>query len=151
MSDSFYDDNNDVPDENFEEGVVDIDTSNAQEPTIVEPGEYKIRITGFRKDNDKKIIRTSDAGNRYFIVVFDIPAEEFSKSFTHLLSLPSEDMDAKRLNSVKWNLELFKRAFNLSEINFNSMIGKEGYALLKVTSSEDYGEQNAVAKFVAGA
>jgi len=133
------------------ETLLDIDTSDSQEPTTVEPGEYKIRITGFRKDNDGKIIRTSDAGNKFFIIVFDIPDEEFSKGLSKMFMVPTPEMEPKRQNAVKWDLECFKRAFGLAEINFSNMVGKEGYAILGVSHSEQYGDQNEVKKFVTGA
>lgn len=134
------------------ESILDIDTSSAIEPACVEDGEYKIRITGFKKDNDGKIVRTkSETGNKFFIVNFDIPTEAASKNFSKIFSVPVEGMDAKRLNGVKWDLECLKRAFNLTELNFNEMVGKEGYAILRKTSSEQYGEQNDVVKFIIGA
>jgi len=138
--------------ENYEgASILDIDTSSAQEPTVVPDGEYMIRITGFRKDSEGNIVRTSDKGNQYFIVTFDIPQEEMSKGLSKVFSVPTSDMEAKRQNAIKWDLECFKRAFNLIDINFNSMIGKEGYALLKVTNSAEYGEQNEIRKFITGA
>jgi len=133
------------------ETLLDIDTSDSQEPTTVEPGEYKIRITGFRKDNEGKVIRTSEAGNKFFITVFDIPDEEFSKGLSKMFMVPTPEMEPKRLNAVKWDLECFKRAFGLAEINFSNMVGKEGYAILGVSHSEQYGNQNEVKKFVTGA
>lgn len=60
-------------------------------------------------------------------------------------------MDAKQLNNAKWNLEIFKRAFGLTEINFNNMIGKEGWAMVKLVPEGDYPEKNEVSKYIAGA
>ena len=137
--------------DNYESDFIDIDTSDAKEPAAVEPGEYKIRITGFRKDAEKKIVRTSDKGNRYFIVTFDIPSEEFSKGLSNIFTLPTDEMDAKQKNAVKWRLEVFKRAFNLTELKFDSMIGREGYAILNKTFDDQYGEQNNITNFIAGA
>jgi hypothetical protein len=131
--------------------ILDIDTSDAIEPQAVEAGEYKVRITGFRKDNEGNIVRTSQNGNKYFITVFDIPDEPASKGLSHILSVPTEDMDPKRLNGVKWQLELLKRAFGLTEINFDSMIGREGYAMLTLDNDPEYGEQNRIQKFIVGA
>ena len=137
--------------DNYESDFIDIDTSDAKEPAAVEPGEYKIRITGFRKDAEKKIVRTSDKGNRYFIVTFDIPSEEFSKGLSNIFTLPTDEMDAKQKNAVKWRLEVFKRAFNLTELKFDSMIGREGYVILNKTFDDQYGEQNNITNFIAGA
>jgi len=132
------------------EDFLDIDTSDAVEPTAVEDGEYKIRITGLRK-KDGKIICLDSNGNKYFMINFDIPSEPSSKGFSKFFGLPSEDLDAKKNNSNKWELECFKKAFNLTEINFNSMIGREGYAILTRTESQEYGAQNNVKKFITGA
>lgn len=131
--------------------LLDIDTSDAHEPSAVDDGEYKIRITGQRKSQEGAVVRTSQKGNSFFIITFDLPEEPLSKGLSQIFSVPTEDMEPKRVNAVKWQLECFKRAFNLSEINFDSMIGKEGYALLRKTFSEEYGEQNEVKKFITGA
>lgn len=134
------------------ESILDIDTGDAVEPICVEDGEYKIRITGFKKDKDGKIVRTkTETGNKFFIVNFDIPYEASSKNFSKIFSVPVEGMDAKKLNGVKWDLECLKRAFNLTELNFNEMVGREGYAILRKVSSEQYGEQNDIVKFIIGA
>jgi len=133
------------------DSVLDVDTGDAREPSVVDDGEYLIRITGFRKDAEGRIVRTSASGNRYFIVALDIPEEEFSKSFTHILSVPTDDMDPKQLNAVKWALECFKRCFDLDELNFNNMPGKTGYAILRKDSDPVYGEQNKVRKLITGA
>jgi hypothetical protein len=131
--------------------ILDIDTSDAQEPAAVDDGEYKLRITGQRKDSEGVIVRTSDKGNKFCIITLDIPDEPYSKGVSKLLMVPTNGMTAKQINDAKWEIECFKQAFNLPEMNFDAMIGKEGYGLLRKTFSEDYGEQNAVKKFITGA
>jgi hypothetical protein len=130
---------------------IDIDTSDAREPQAVPDGEYKIRITGYRKDGDGNIIRTSEKGNRYFIVTFDIPEEEFSKGLSKIFSLPSADMEPKRANAVKWELECFKRCFGIVDLDLNALVGKEGWAILICRNDPQYGEQNDIKKFITGA
>lgn len=141
--------------DNYDAGqsILDIDTSDAIEPSVVEPGEYGIRITGYKSkevDGVKTNIYVSESGNKGFIVNFDIPNEPTSKGFSKYFSLPSEDFEPKRNNAIKWELDCFKRAFNMTDINFGRS-GQEGYALLKVTESEQYGKQNEVVKFITGA
>ena len=148
MSDETYEDEGIM--EEGGESILDIDTSDAIEPAVVEPGEYEIRITGFRKDNNGRIVRSSDSGWKGFIITFDIPSEITSKGLSRVFSVPTEDLEEKRVNSIKWDLECFKQAFGLSEINFNAMVGKTGWALLKKVVSDDYGEQNEIAKFITG-
>lgn len=131
--------------------ILDVDTSDAIEPQAVEEGEYKIRITGFRKDSDGNIVRTAESGNKYFIVVFDIPDIAASKGLSQIYSVPTADMEPKQLNSSKWALESFKRCFGVSEINFDALIGREGYAILGLKNDPEYGEQNVVKKLVVPA
>ena len=131
--------------------LLDIDTSDAQEPAAVDDGEFKLRITGQRKDNEGRIVRTSEKGNRYFIITFDIPEEPFSKGLSKIFSVPTDGMELKQLNAIKWDIECFKRAFNLPDLNFDGMIGREGYALLRKTFSEEYGDQNGIKLFITGA
>ncbi len=131
--------------------ILDVDTSDAIEPQAVEEGEYKIRITGFRKDSDGNIVRISESGNKFFLVVYDIPTVAASKNFTQIFSVPNDTMDAKQLNASKWALESFKRCFGVSEINFDALIGREGYAILGLKNDPEYGEQNVVKKLVVPA
>lgn len=139
-----------APETAASEDFLDIDTSDAQEPTAVEDGEYKIRITGYLK-KDGKIVREDSNGNKFFMISFDIPSEPTSKGFSKFFGLPSDSLDAKKNNSNKWELECFKRAFNLTEINFSSMIGREGYAILTRVETQEYGAQNNIKKFITGA
>lgn len=128
--------------------ILDVDTSDAIEPQAVEDGEYKIRITGFRKDSDGNIVRTSESGFKYFLVVYDIPDVPASKGFSQIFSVPNDTMDAKQLNSAKWALETFKRCFGVDTINFDGLIGREGYAILGLKDDPEYGESNVVKKLV---
>lgn len=137
--------------ENYEGlSILDINTSDAVEPTVAEEGEYKIRITSYKKYDDGNFIKTSDSGNAGFVVNFDIPDEVTSKGFSKWIQVPTNGMEPKKLNGVKFQLDCFKRAFNMTEINFNK-VGMEGYALLGVENDPQYGEKNFIRKFITGA
>lgn len=131
--------------------ILDIDTSDAVEPQAVEAGEYKVRCTGFRKDGEGNIVREGNSGNKYFIMTLDIPDEPASKGLSTIFSVPTDQMDPKQLNNCKWRLEVLKKAFGIQQINFDAMIGLEAYAMLSVRNDPQYGEQNEVQKFIAGA
>lgn len=134
-----------------ESTFIDLDTSDAREPICVEDGEYLIRVTGYRKDGEGNIIRTSQTGNKYFIMAFDIPDEEFSKGFSKIFSLPTPDTEPKRLNAIKWELDCLKRCFGMVDLDLNGFIQKTGYAMLTKKNDPQYGEQNEVKKFIVGA
>lgn len=133
------------------ETFLDIDTSDAMEPTVAAPDtEHLIRIIGYKKDEDGKIVRTSDSGWKYFLVLFEFPNDISAKTFSQIYSVPNDQMDAKQVNSAKWDIECLKRCFGVTELNFNDMIGKEGYAIIGV-KEDSYGEQNYIKKLITGA
>jgi len=141
----------DYADEDMGDTFLDIDTSGAIEPTVADEGEHLIRITGFKKDKESgKVVRTSDSGMRYFLVTFDLPNDLAAKSFTQIYSLPTDSMEPKRKNSCLWELDCFKRCFALTELNFSTMVGAEGYAILGI-KEDSYGRQNYIKKLVTPA
>ena len=90
------------------ETIYGMDLDDAQEPTCVEGGEYKIRCVGFRKDKEGNIVRTYNRDGYdmpYVLVMLDIPSEPTSKDFTHFVGLPTTEEGActpKDLNQTKW-------------------------------------------------
>ena len=126
---------------------LDIDVSDAQESKAV-PGdeEYSLRIVELRQADDKN-------GNPYILPRFEIPSETLAKTFTKFLRLPNKNMDAKQLNSCKWSLKLFFEAFGIplvGERDWADYVGNEGWAILGLEESDEWGEQNFVRKFIAG-
>ena len=140
-----------------EESIYNMDLNDAQEPTCVEAGEYKVRCTGFRKDKDSNTVRTFNKDGYdlpYVLVMLDIPNEPSSKDFTFFLGLPSTEegaMTPKELNTVKWRTKEFLTAFKMEELNFNLFQGAEAYAILDIKSDPEYGDQNIVKRFISGA
>lgn len=135
------------------DSFVDIATDDAVEPIAVDPGEYLVRIIGCRKDKEDNVLRTDKNGGKYFMPMFELPNEVAAKTFSHFVRIPDNNMDEKQLNSAKWELESFKQTFGLTEGGFdlNALEGLEGYAILNKEDSADYGEQNRIKKFIAGA
>lgn len=135
------------------ESFVDIDTSDAVEPMCVEPGEYQIRIFDLLKDKEGNLLRTDKNDGKFFMPIFELPAEIAAKTFSKFVGLPNSTMDEKKLNNSKFQLESFKKAFGITEAGFdlNDLIGRECYAILGKEDNGEYGEQNFVKKFIAGA
>jgi len=147
-----FNDNNTASSTSGLDSILDVDTESAVEPSAVDEGVYKLRITGFRLDKLGNVERTSEKGYRYIIVTLDIPSEPTSKGFSKMLGLPNPDMDSKQLNAVNWEMQCFKDCFGiLKGDSYRTMIKKEGWGLLKKVSSEKYGLQNEIDKFVTGA
>jgi hypothetical protein len=126
-------------------GFLDIDISDVKEPTAVPGGEeYKLRISDVRQADDKN-------GAPYILPRFEISGEPTAKEFTKFLRLPHDGLDAKQLNNCKWQLKLFFDTFDIdpSNIDLEDMIGAEGWAILGLEESDEWGEQNFVKKFIA--
>ena len=126
--------------------ILDMNLGDAVEPKVVPADEeYKLRILTVRSDNDK-----NDAP--YLLPMFEIPDQPLSKGFTKFLRVPHQDLDAKQMNSAKWAMKLFLQCFDMDPsrpLDPEELTGKEGWAILGVEDSEQYGEQNYVKKFVA--
>lgn len=131
--------------------IIDLTTENlddAVEPTVVDgDNEYKLRIVDCKMDTNKN-------GMPYILPRFEISDEPLSKEFTRYLALPHKDMTDKKLNSTKLMLKRFFEAFGIdpnSPIDVEDLVGLEGWAILGVENSEQYGDQNYIKRFVTGA
>ena len=124
----------------------DVNLDDAVEPTAV-PGdtEYKLRITDAKEDTDKN-------GNPYLLPRFEAVDHPAAKEFTKFLRLPHPDQSDKEKNNTLWALKLFSEAFDFSfnSLDLESIIGNEGWAILGVEETDEYGEQNFIKKFVIG-
>jgi hypothetical protein len=126
----------------------DIDFENVVEPTTV-PGdqEYKIRIVGATQSFDKN-------DNPYLLPRFEVVGEPTVKEFTKFLRLPHSGLDEKQLNNAGFALKKFLAAFVLDPSSLDSpedLIGYEGWAILGLETTNDWGDQNFVKKFIVPA
>ena len=87
--------------------LLDVDVGDAVEPKVMPAGEEcKLRIVGAS-------ITTSDKGT-FLIPRLEVTDEPYAKEFTHVLTIPEDDMDEKRLNQCKYRLDEFYRTFEFS-------------------------------------
>jgi len=123
---------------------LDLNFDDVVEPRTV-PGdaEYQLRIQSVREGVDKN-------GNAYLMPNFEIIGEVGAKNFSYFLGLPGPNTDAKQANNKKYKLKNFLDAFNLpyNSDPINDWIGAEGWAILGLEESAEWGEQNFVKKFV---
>ncbi len=128
--------------------LTDTNLDDAQEPVVVEGDqEYKLRIIDCKVDTNKN-------GAPYILPRFEIVDEPLSKEFTKYLPLPHNEMTEKKLNTTKLNLKRFFDAVGIDPngpINTEDLIGLEGWAILGVETDDQYGDQNYIKRFVAGA
>lgn len=126
--------------------LLSMNLGDAVEPKAVPADEeYKIRILTVRSDTDKN-------DEPYLLPMFEIPDQPTSKGFTKFLRIPHQGLDAKKLNSAKWGMTMFLEAFGMDpgrDFDPEELVGKEGWAILGMEETEQYGEQNYVKKFIA--
>lgn len=126
-------------------GEYELDGS--QEPYAAKPGEeYKLMIVEVKEGTDKNDLD-------YIQPRLEIVGEPFAKDFTHFLHLPNkEKMSEKQLNRVKWNMKTFCDCFEIDTSRpmnpADEWPGQAGFAILGVTKSDQYGEQNFIQKCV---
>jgi len=123
----------------------------APEPKILPRGsEVKARIVGVRAGVSDK----NDC--QWYSPVFDVPADplvtEFSGFFWDLVD--RDKLDAKQSASALRDFRKFATAFDLDYSRpfdwEEDLIGLEGWVILGLKKSDEYGDQNSVSKYVTG-
>jgi hypothetical protein len=123
------------------------DFDNTQEPYAVKAGEeYKLVIVDVKEGKDKN-------GLDYLQPRLEVVGEPFAKDFTHFMHLPNKaEMSDKQLNRVRWNMKSFAECFGIDlgrpQDPKEDWVGMEGFAILGISKSEEYGEQNFVKKLI---
>jgi len=130
-----------------------VDLENVVEPsTVPADAEYKLRIVDVKIDPSTPDGLPRDKnGNSYLLPRFEILDEPTAKEFTRFIGLPNDSMDAKKKNSSGYALKNFLAAFDLEQsamVDPQDMVGAEGWAILGLEESEQWGEQNYVKKFI---
>ena len=125
--------------------MLDVTVDDAVEPKVMEEDEeYTIRIVSAR-------VTESDKG-RFLIPRFEIVDEPYAKEFTMVLRLPDNEMTPKQKNEAKWRLKCFYEAFDFmprGEYDPGTELpGLEASAILGVSESDEYGEQNYVKRLL---
>lgn len=118
----------------------------SQEPYALKDGtEARLRIIEVRKD-------TRDDESEYLTIRLEVPDEPYSKDVTKFLNIPSRKMDAKQLNQSRHDMKLFCQCFEVDMSRpfdpTEDWVGLEGWAILGVRKTEQYGEQNTIKKLI---
>ncbi len=122
--------------------------ANAPEPVVLPKGtEVKARIVNVRTGIDKNELR-------YFMPIFDVPDEELVKEFSHYFTdlVDIEKLTVKQGNAALRQFKLFAEAFGIDyskPFDFEEFISLEGWVIVGVQKTDDYGEQNTVNRFIA--
>lgn len=123
----------------------DQDVMNTPDPIVMDAdSEVQLRIIACDHKNNKD-------GNPYILPRMEVIDEPLAKEVTKYLGLPHPGMDEKQLMRAKNALKHFFNAFDVPEkFDPEDLVGMEGWAILGVEESDEYGESNYVKRFVTG-
>jgi hypothetical protein len=130
---------------------IEKEIADAPEPKILPKGsEVKARIIAVREGVSDK----NDA--QWYQPVFDIPSEplalEFNDFFWDLND--RNKLDEKSAARAVRKFKLFAEAFGIDYAKpfdwVDDLPGKEGWMILGVRKSEEFGDSNTVGKYIAG-
>ena len=119
----------------------------SHEPYALKDGaEVMLRVIEVRKATH------DENATEYYTVRFEVPSEAYSKDITDFFDIPSSGLSAKRLNAARQKMLHFRDAFSIDMSRpfdpIDDWVGLEGWAILSLTKSAQYGEQNRISKYV---
>ncbi len=124
---------------------IEININDAIEPSIVEEGEYAVRI----EDAEVKV---AQSGKKYIGLRLSILNEDNVKQVNEVLMLPDAADDESTKNRRLLALKRMCTCFDYEPqggIDTAELIGREGRVFLKIEDSEQYGKSNKVRRYVA--
>lgn len=123
----------------------------APELSILPKGkEVKARIITVREGISEK------NGCQWYSVVFDVPDEPLAMEFSDFFwDLADRDkLEPKQAARSMTQFKNFAAAFGIDYSQpfswMDDLAGKEGWVILGIKKSDEYGDQNNVSKYVAG-
>ncbi len=127
--------------------IFTINLDEAVEPQILDDGEFLLRVIMAET-------RVSKTGNKYLNIRFDVPDQPHAEDIYHIIMAPN-GKDAKQDNRNALAAKSFYKAFGIEpdenwSVDLDSLGGKTGWALLTIKNDEQYGDKNAVRRFVTG-
>lgn len=116
-------------------------------------GEYEVKITGLKLDDDGDFNILDSNGNPYMLPTFEILGENADdyKSFTQFIRLPYDDMSAKELKECLANIKDFGMCFEIDfgrRLTESDIIDHVGIVVLGTKPDEGYGEKNNIRQYL---
>ena len=121
-----------------------------EQKTLPRGSEVKARIVGVREGTSDK------NGCQWYQPIFDVPSDPLVNEFNDFFwDLADRDkLDAKQSARALTKFRNFATAFDLDFSRpfewETDLIGLEGWVILGVKKSDEYGDQNTVSKYVTG-
>jgi len=124
-------------------GILDLANLDVPEQKVLPEGEHKVKIANV----EEKVDKNGDLGYRVLLV----SDEPNTRPISYYLGLPSEALRERNeslFNSSVIRVRSFVQAFAITSNEPTDWVGHEAFAIVRVTQSPEYGEQNNVRRFV---
>lgn len=127
------------------DSILDIDLESVPEMTTLDADtEVELRVESFKRGVSKK-------GENYIMFWFEVPSDPTIKSFSHYFGLGSpEDSEKQRFEKLN-DFREFGEALGLDmtgRIDLEDFRGQTIAAIVGVQTSDQYGTQNTIKRFI---
>lgn len=129
--------------------AIENEITGAEEPKILPAGsEVKARIIGVRTGTSEK----NDC--IWYSPIFDVPEDPLIAEFSAFFwELDAEKLDPKSYSRSLYTFKQFAKCFDLDYTKpfswEDDLIGLEGWVILGIRKSDEYGDQNTIKKYIA--
>lgn len=127
--------------------MLDLSFDNVVEYEAVPEGEYQLRIDD--------IVAASGEKGPYVRAVLLPVGNDMAKTISHVMMLPQANDEPRKKNNRLLALRSFYEAFGVDytsgPVNLEDLKGLTAWAFLRVETSDTYGEQNQVRRWITGA
>lgn len=127
--------------------LIDLKVADAQEFVAVSAGEYELTVISAELSESKKT-----PGNMGLALAFTVEGEPLAQVVREWINLPSPNDDERIANSRLLRLKQFCTTFGYDPsagIETDDLPGLSGHVILKVESSDEYGDQNRIQRFLS--
>lgn len=126
-------------------GILDFNLDNVPEQTVADPGEVQLRIA------KAEVKEKRDQSGFQICCTLEIEGHPNAAPIFHYLGLPAKADDERQKNNKLRRVKEFCQALGVPTDNPNTddWVGRSCWALIKVETSEEYGTQNRVTRFIA--
>ena len=125
--------------------LLDVNIDEVNEPVLLPEGEHELRCTSYQDKTQ---------GEKYPGVVLILEAQgggELTAPIFHRVFFPRSEDDDQKQARARLDIKRLCLAFGVSgsPIDFDNFIGQSAWAYVVVKSSEQYGDNNNVKRWVA--
>lgn len=121
-----------------------INVSDAKEPVCLPDGEYVVKV------HDAELVPTKKNPNVMQVVLtLSFPQHPLAKLTRDYIQLPAESDDETTQNRKLLRLKALTECFGVDRIDdVKDLTALEGTVILKTESSDDFGDQNRISKYI---